>query len=55
MVPLMLIVITSLLVGDRVSPWVWPALVALDLVVIAFVGNYWANRDALAREERNAE
>jgi hypothetical protein len=36
----------AILLGQHVSPWVWPCLVVMDILIFAVLGNRWANQDA---------
>lgn len=49
--PLALITVIGLIFATYVPPWAWLALVAVDLIVFAVVGNAWANKDAIAVTE----
>jgi putative flippase GtrA len=48
--PVTLILVVSLFFANALSPWFWPAFLIVDFIIFAFIGNYWANKDALARE-----
>jgi hypothetical protein len=47
----------AVLLGQHVSPWVWPGLVVIDILIFAVLGNRWADQDAhraaaLKRQDR---
>lgn len=49
----MLVLVALAVAFGSVAPWwVWPALVILEGIVFLVLGNRWAGRDALAREEQ---
>jgi len=42
-----LLVGAAILLGQHVSPWVWPGLIIVDILIFAILGNRWADQDAL--------
>jgi hypothetical protein len=50
--PLLLILVAGIVVGGNAPWWVWPTLVLTDLLVFAFIGNAWAQHDAVEMDRR---
>lgn len=36
----------AILLGQHVSPWVWPCLIVVDILIFAVLGDRWADQDA---------
>ncbi len=49
--PLTVITIVGLVFATYIPPLAWLAVVAIDLVAFAVVGNAWANKDAISTAE----
>ncbi|WP_431221231.1 hypothetical protein [Leifsonia xyli] len=48
----MLVLVALAIIFGAVAPWwVWPALLIVEGIVFLILGNRWAAKDALRREE----
>jgi hypothetical protein len=49
-VPWVVVAVIAFALGDRVEPWVWPAVAVFQFVVLSVIGSRFADGDALSAE-----